>query len=264
MEFGALLAKVRKARKMTQAKLAEKIGVSTEAVSAWERGAYRPDEVNMEALEDVLHLSYYDDEGEERNVKIFGINNMSSFLHGRLSSGNFPEAFKALGYATEKHKDSKPRKGPGRVPYIIHPLTMTCHALAMGLEDDVLLASLLLHDVSEDCGIAPEDLPFSEEVRHVVKLVTKPKVKKDYSPEKYFGAIEQDPKACMVKCIDRCNNLSGMANGFSAGKMREYIRETRKWYPPLLRVIKRQPEYSNAAWLLKYMMESLLETAERI
>ena len=82
--------------------------------------------------------------------------------------------------------------------------------------------------------------------------------------KKYFDAIAENPKACMVKCIDRCNNLTTMASGFSSAKRAEYIEETKTWYPRLLRIVKSRPEYNNAAWLLKYQIKSLLETAEKI
>ena len=145
-----------------------------------------------------------------------------------------------------------------------HPLTMACHALAMGLDDDVLLAALLLHDVCEDCQVAPEELPVDEEVRRIVALVTKPEDKRLFSEEKYYKAILENPEACMVKCIDRCNNVSGMAFGFKPDRMQKYIRETEEWYPKLLRAVKAVPRYNNAAWLLSYQIRSILQTAKRI
>ncbi len=261
MELGKLIAKARKEKGLTQFALAETIGVSAEAISKWEKGAYQPGPENMEQLERVLHLSYYDDSGELRNGRIFDENHMSAYLKGKLASGGFPEAQKALSYAKEKHKNSRPRKGPGNVPYIAHPLTMACHALAMGLDDDVLLAALLLHDVAEECGVPPSEMPVCREVQDIVALVSKPAG--GYDADKYFDAISENPKACMVKCIDRCNNLSTMAGGFTAEKRKEYILETEKRYPRLLRIIKEQPEYNNAAWLLQYQIKSLLETAKK-
>ena len=70
--------------------------------------------------------------------------------------------------------------------------------------------------------------------------------------------------ACLVKCIDRCNNVSGMALGFTPSRMREYIAETEKWYPGLLQVVKETPKYNDAAWLLSYQIRSLLQTAKKI
>ena len=67
-----------------------------------------------------------------------------------------------------------------------------------------------------------------------------------------------------MKCIDRCNNLSSLAAGFSDERIQDYIEETEKYYPTLLRVIKEQPEYNNAAWLLSYQIRSLAQMARRI
>ena len=259
---GERIAKARKACGLTQFELAERVGVSAEAVSKWEKDVYRPGPDNMELLEGVLHLSYYDDAGELLSGRIFDEDHMSAFLKGKFASGQFPEAQRALSFAKEKHRETKPREGPGAVPYIAHPLTMACHALAMGLDDDVLLAALLLHDVTEECGIPPSELPVCGEAQEIVALVSKPG--RDYDADKYFRAIEGNPKACMVKCIDRCNNLSTMAGSFPAARRKKYIRETEERYPRLLRIVKEQAAYNNAAWLLQYQIKSLLETAKKI
>ena len=261
MERKSLIQTAREAAGFTQQQLAEALGVSTEAVSKWEQGKYQPAPENREKLEAVLHLSYYDEKGEPRNARLFNEEHMSAFLKGRLNAGDFPQAGKALDLAKKQHK-GQVRKGPGSIPYISHPLTMACHAFAMGLEDDTLLAALLLHDTAEDCGVKPEELPVSEEARRIVALVTKPE--SGYSPEDYFRRIAENPKACLVKCIDRCSNLSTMALGFTKEKMAAYIRETEKYYPELLKIVKAVPEYNNAAWLLQYQMKSLLETAKKI
>ena len=199
MDLGERIAKARKQENLTQFALSEMIGVSAEAISKWESGEYRPRQDKMDLLEKILHLSYYDEEGELMNGRFFDEEHMSAFLKGKFTSEQFPEAQKALSYAKEKHKSSKPRTGPGNVPYIAHPLTMTCHALAMGLNDDVLLAALLLHDVGEECRIPPSQMPFCEEVQRIVALVTKPE--KGYDAKKYFDGIAASPKACMIKCI---------------------------------------------------------------
>lgn len=68
----------------------------------------------------------------------------------------------------------------------------------------------------------------------------------------------------MVKCIDQCNNLSGIAAGFSNERIQDYIDELERYYPELLIVIKEQPEYYNATWFLSYQIRSLLLAAKRI
>ena len=153
-----------------------------------------------------------------------------------------------------------------RVPYIIHPLLMACQAHALGIRDDIVLTVILLHDVCEDCGILPEDLPFTEEVRTAVRLLTKDnkyfaEVGKEKALEEYYKGIRTNKTAMLVKCIDRCNNISDMALSFSPEKMRRYILETEDYIVPILDYIKENYiEYNNAVFLLKYQMRSMMET----
>lgn len=48
---------IRKSRKMTQAQLAEKCGVSRDMISHWERGKHTPAKRNLKKLETVLELA---------------------------------------------------------------------------------------------------------------------------------------------------------------------------------------------------------------
>ena len=79
MITGEQIRKARLARGWSQTFLAEKIGVSTEAVSAWEREKYVPDEINTEALIDVLGLDYLEKDGTPKNGRLF--NAGGSFFH---------------------------------------------------------------------------------------------------------------------------------------------------------------------------------------
>ena len=264
MTIGEKIKKARKLKGWTQTRLAQELGLSPEAVSKWEQGRFLPDEYNEERLNELLGLNLLDDDGNPVNARLFNEVHMSAYLKGRLNAAEFPNASKALSFAKEKHEGQLRAPKMLGIPYYIHPVTMACHALAMGLEDDVLLAALLLHDVCEDCGVAPAALPVCEEVQEIVALETKPDDRSKFSEKEYYSAILENPKACMVKCIDRCNNVSGMAVAFSHERLQKYIRETEEWYPLLLRRIKAEPEYNNAAWLLSYQIRSVLQTAKQI
>lgn len=80
----------------------------------------------------------------------------------------------------------------------------------------------------------------------------------------YFANIRKNPLAALVKCIDRVNNLAGMADGFSRKKMARYTAETDRYFPGLLEVVKKVPEWNDAWWLLRYQMTALLETFKRM
>ncbi|MCR5848055.1 MAG: hypothetical protein K6G75_08050 [Lachnospiraceae bacterium] len=68
----------------------------------------------------------------------------------------------------------------------------------------------------------------------------------------------------MSKCLDRCNNLTTMSWGLSREKIYRMITETEEYYPKLLEAVKAVPEYNNAAWLLKYQIESMLDIYKRL
>ena len=84
---------------------------------------------------------------------------------------DFAETPKALLFAERCHAGQR-RKGPAKLPYIIHPLTMACHALALGLAEDELIATALLHDTCEDCHILPEELPVNATVQEAVRRLS--------------------------------------------------------------------------------------------
>ena len=56
MSLGEQIFNARKAKKMTQADLAEAIGVSTESVSKWEQDKYVPSPDRMKKLKEVLRV----------------------------------------------------------------------------------------------------------------------------------------------------------------------------------------------------------------
>ena len=136
----------------------------------------------------------------------------------------------------------------------------------LGIADDDVLAALLLHDVVEDTGTPPEQLPVNERVRQAVCLVsynTYPGDKEEILGL-YYENIARDPLACLIKCIDRCNNLSCMAGAFSAEKMASYAAATEQHILPLLERVEAVPAWDHAAWLLKYQMTALLGAFRRL
>ena len=269
MTTGEKIAAARKAKHLTQEALAEMLHVTFQSVSGWERDESLPDVQHLQLLCRKLNISIDHllsgiDCSWTYREKLFDEEHMYTYLKAKAQAYGLSQTLKALPFAREKHL-GQVRKGAVPVPYIIHPLTMASHALAMGLADDDVLAALLLHDVVEDTGTAPEELPASERVQEAVRLVSYnsyPGPKKQIM-QTYYANIRNNPLACLIKCIDRVNNLSGMSYGFTPQRMAEYVVQTEEDILPLLRVIKDVPEWNHAAWLLRYQMLSLLETFKR-
>lgn len=110
------------------------------------------------------------------------------------------------------------------------------------------------------CFIRSVYLPVSEETKAAVFLLTKAK-DGNLNEEQYYEDISKNPIATIVKLLDRCNNISGMAAGFSKQKIVEYIKETENLVYPLMQKAKSEyPMYSNQIFLIKYHMISVIET----
>ena len=268
-DFSQRLATARKTRKLTQSQVAEKLEVSFQAVSLWERGETTPE---LEKIVEIANLYGVTTDWllkgtEEQRIEIdfeeplsdrlFNEERMYTYVKTYATMKGLSQTVEVLPYARQLHK-GQVRKGKEGVPYIYHPLLMACHALSLGLDEDNLISAILLHDVCEDCGIAPEELPVNEVVKNAVQLVTKDGVK---DMENYYNDIAENGIATMVKLIDRCNNVSGMATAFSKEKIVYYINETEKYIYPLLQIAKtRYSKYSNQVFLIKYHMTSVVST----
>ena len=271
MRFGEKVTAARKKKGWTQEKLAEQLQVSFQAVSLWERNESLPDTAHLLQLSKLLNCSLDDLFSEEAtpqwtlDSRLFNEERMYTYVTAQARALELEQTMLALPMMREKHAGQM-RKGPCPIPYMIHPLTMACHALAMGLRDDDVLSALLLHDVVEDTDTALEQLPVNEHVREAIRLVSwnSYDLPESEIDEAYYGRIAENPLACLIKCIDRCNNLSGMADGFSKKKMMNYVCRTEKYVLPLLEVVKGVPKWNNAAWLLRYQMKALLETVKRL
>ena len=268
-DFSQRLADVRKKQKMTQSEVAEKLNVSFQAVSLWERGETTPEIEKLTEIADLYGVSVdwllrgkeepkiVMDFEESLSDRLFNEDRMYTYVKTYATMKDLTQTVEVLPYVREQHKGQF-RRGKDKVPYIYHPLLMACHALALGLDEDDLISAILLHDVCEDCGVAVEELPVNEEVKAAVGLVTK-----DSSTDKdtYYKDIAENGIATMVKLIDRCNNVSTMSTGFSKEGIVRYINETEMYVYPLLQKAKtKYAKYSNQVFLIKYHMTSVVAT----
>lgn len=274
MQIGERIQKLRKKRGLTQAALAERLFVTPQAVSQWERDITIPDTDKLADIAAVLHTTVNKlTAGEASELDwtiadaLFSPEHMYSRIAVTSELEGLRETSVALRFMKKAHEGQyrKPSLfSDTKVPYITHPLMMACHAHALGIREDKILATILLHDVCEDCGVAPEDLPFSEEVREAVRLLSfqvMPSETRADAKKRYYAAIAENRIARIVKILDRCNNISTMASSFTQKKLVAYVDETETYVMPLLEQAKYAiPEYADAFYLLKYHMRSVLES----
>ena len=271
------LAEARKNSGLTQGQVAENLHITTQSVSSWECGNSIPDTEKLPEiaalygvttdwlLSGKLPAAEILEVTSNLSDRLFSEARMITYVGAYCNAKGLYQTKKALAFAREKHNGQyrKPGHSDERIPYIYHPLLLTCHALALGLEDDDLLSACLLHDVCEDCGVEISELPVNDATREAVRLLTKPENFGKTDPEyrTYYEGIAGNRIALIVKLLDRCNNISSMANSFTDEHMAEYIKETQEYIHPLMKRARDEyPEYSNQLFLIRYHMNSVLET----
>ncbi len=197
---------------------------------------------------------------ENKNVHA---DKMYTYIRGYATGLHMTQTMQALTFARQKHSGQLRKSGD---PYIVHPLTMACNALGMGIRDDNAVATILLHDVCEDCGVTLDELPVSAAVKHAVDLMTfriMDGETKEIAKNRYYNMLLENREATLCKLIDRCHNVSSMAGTFSVEKLKAYIVETREYVLPLLRKAKeRYPADSDALFLLKYHITSVVDSID--
>ena len=194
---------------------------------------------------------------------VYNHEKMYTYIKGFATGASMKETLKALSFAREKHSGQLRKSGQ---PYIVHPLTMACNAVSMGLRDDTVVATILLHDVCEDCGVSMAELPVSQKVKRGVELMTFRVMdgeSKEIAKNRYYNMLLESREATLTKLIDRCHNVSSMAGTFSVAKLKSYIEETRHYVLPLLKKAKDvYPEDADMLFLLKYHIVSVVDSIE--
>ena len=211
MKIGAIIRQRRNELHMTQKQLANAVFVTEQAVSQWEHDVTIPDIVNLGPIAKALRISKEDLMSDEIkntptwivNDQFFSEKNMARKLKEFADAEGLKQTKRAVDFAFEKHSDRNRKQSvfsDKKVPAIVHSYTMACHAHAIGIKEDTVLATALLHDVCEDCNVSMKNLPFSDEVKEAVALLTKAD---DYDNDSYYAGIAGNSTAAIVKVIDR-------------------------------------------------------------
>jgi (p)ppGpp synthase/HD superfamily hydrolase len=136
---------------------------------------------------------------------------------------------RAAQYAAQKHAGQK-RKYNNR-PYITHPIRVAGRVATHEMATKELVAASFLHDVSEDCGVAIDEIArhFGQPVSWFVDELTNKKIhggnreSRKRADRERIKSISTEAK--LVKLIDRIDNLYEMpeSDGFALVYAKESI-----------------------------------------
>lgn len=188
------------------------------------------------------------------------VDKMYTYLRGYLIGANMTESIKALSFARQQHSLQTRKDG---TPYIVHPLSMACYAVALGLRDDNIIATILLHDVPEDCGVPVDFIPVNNTIRNAVKHMTITKfdtdVDKIETKCRYFNELLESREALICKALDRYNNLSDAPLSLSADAVAKNVAETEILLLPVLKSAKSiYADLADALFIMRTNLEVLV------
>ncbi len=192
------------------------------------------------------------------------VDKMYTYLKGYFDGAQLTNSLRALQYARNKHEGQTRKSGE---PYIIHPLSMACYAVSLGLRDDDIMSTLLLHDVCEDCGVKVEDLPFNSVIKNGVRYMTVEPFDTDKdkyeTKRRYYNELLENKEACICKAFDRYNNLSTMVGTLSEDAIAKNIAETKYLLLPILKKAKNKwIDQANLINALRDNIQSLNSTLD--
>lgn len=178
------------------------------------------------------------------------------------------DAQRALEYAWKKHEGQTRINGQ---PFIVHPLFVAKYGIGIGAKSEDRICIALLHDVCEDCGIPPEDLPFNENVQRGVKYLTfvydytedddedTRQLKKIVTKSETFARLIENPDSLICKGIDRYHNLT-TAEELPEKNIVKNVLETHRWLLPVIYnalTIKKYRSYYHQLYTLSINLRSL-------
>ena len=191
------------------------------------------------------------------------VEKMYTYLRGYCIGANMKQSVVALQLAREHHEGQTRKDG---TPYIVHPLSLACYAIALGLRDDNIIATILLHDVIEDCGVRVEYLPVNDTVKRAVQHMTVVKfdtdVDKIETKCRYFNELLDNREALICKALDRYNNLADMPMAFTQDAMGKNVAETEVLLLPILK--KAKEKYADLADMLFILRTNISTLNEAI
>ncbi len=145
---------------------------------------------------------------------------------------------KAYQIADDAHKQQKRRSGE---PYILHPISVCCILVEMGMDTPSIVAGML-HDVVEDTDIPLEEMEksFGKEIAKLIDGLTKiAKIEFSSREEqqaenirKMLMAMAEDIRVIIIKFADRMHNLSTLEY-VSPQKQRDKALECLEVYAPI-------------------------------
>lgn len=163
---------------------------------------------------------------------------LCELLENSGASYDMEKIERAYRLAEKSHGDQRRVSG---VPYILHPTSVACILVDLGMDTDSIVAALL-HDVVEDTPVTIEEVTeqFGSEVANLVNGVTKiskiaytsREERQAENVRKMLMAMADDIRVIIIKLADRLHNMRTI-ECMREQKRRDIALETMEVFAPI-------------------------------
>lgn len=179
------------------------------------------------------------------------------FIKGFAIGKSMPNVLKALPLAKEYYKDLTRKSGDS---FIIHPLRVCSYLISLKIDDDIICAAALLHEIIKKCHLPYNGIEIVTEhhmdnsVLELIRLVSN---SEKYLLDLYYDSLKQNPKAMLLKLSNRAHTCTTLIDS-SPDEFKSYVEECEKYIYPLCEYgIKHYPEYAYSIQVMHYHISSL-------
>lgn len=187
-------------------------------------------------------------------------------LKGYCLGRDYVDVLRAITFAEEYHTGVRK---DGVTPEFQHQIEIALHATTLkGLnhaDESILLQMIMLHDVVEDYNVSLMEIEqrFGPVVAKGVEALSKVigGIKKPMG--QYMRDLALNPLAALAKGCDRVHNVQSMRGVFNYEKQKNYAKEVREHFFPMLRRVRDlAPQYRQAINNIKNMLEAQVQWVE--
>lgn len=180
-----------------------------------------------------------------------------TFVKGYSIGKDMKNTLKALYLAERLHEGDVKKTGD---PFIIHPLRVCTYLISLNIDDDIICAAALLHEVLKKCDLKQggheliTDYNISPEVLDTIKIMSN---SSNLSKEDYYSSLKLNYKALLIKLSNRANTCTILQTLSDEEKI-AYIDETNTFVNSLCRYGEAYyPDYSNQIAIMQNHINSI-------
>lgn len=182
------------------------------------------------------------------------------------SRNGMPNTHKALYIARKFHAGQTRTSGDS---FLIHPLRVCSYLISIGIPDDILCATMLLHEIprrteKEKGYELLREFEIDEEVIELVWRIPKKEGCNASELTEYYNELRKDWRAIIGRLANKAHTCTKMAT-LSFEQKKEYIRETREEVVPMCDyAVSRYPEYANQIDIMKHHVTTICNIVEAL